>query len=137
MVEEILANLGGSEAALLVGLAGFFFAAVIIGLLVYVYFAFALMTLAKRTKTELAWLAWIPIANIYLITQIAKKEWWWTLVIVFANIVPFIGSLISMAAMVYMYYFIAQRRKFPEWSCILAIIPLVNLVYLGFLAWGK
>ena len=46
----------------------------IIGL--YIYTSFALMAIAKKTKTEPAWLAWIPIANFVLISKIAKMHWW-------------------------------------------------------------
>ena len=43
---------------------------------VYVYTSWALMRIAKRAKTEPAWLAWIPIANNYLLAKIAKMHWW-------------------------------------------------------------
>ncbi|MBI1941575.1 MAG: hypothetical protein HYS33_08730, partial [Acidobacteria bacterium] len=32
----------------------------------YVYSSLALQTIAKKTNTENAWLAWIPIANVIL-----------------------------------------------------------------------
>lgn len=139
MLEEFMTQLGltAPEAftfGIMGGLILVFFTLLI---LVYVYTSFALMTLAKRLKTENAWLAWIPLANVYLITQIAKKEWWWTLIMIFAGVVPFIGWLFSVGATIYMYYLIAERRKYPGWSAILMIIPFVNLIYLGFLAWGK
>jgi hypothetical protein len=43
----------------------------------YVYMALALSTIAKKTNTENAWLAWIPIVNIVLMLNIAKKPVWW------------------------------------------------------------
>jgi len=43
---------------------------------IYIYTSFALMAIAKKTKTEPAWLAWIPIANLALIAKIAKMKWW-------------------------------------------------------------
>ena len=141
MIREIFEGafeaMGMTEVALIGSLLAFFMLALVIGLIVYIYTAFAIMFLAKRTKTKDAWLAWIPFVNIYLLTRIAKKEWWWTLIILFAGIMPFIGWIITLAATAYIYYFIAKRRKYPEWTCILSIIPLVNLVYIGFLAWGK
>jgi len=48
----------------------------IIGLALYVYSSWALMTIAKKTDTPNAWLAWIPIANLYLMTQVAQIPWW-------------------------------------------------------------
>ena len=42
--------------------------------IVYVIYSFLLMKIAQKTKTENAWLAWIPIANIFLMAFIAKKN---------------------------------------------------------------
>jgi hypothetical protein len=52
----------------------FFVILVCIGL--YIYTSLALMAIAKKTKTEPAWLAWIPIANLVLLSRIAKMHWW-------------------------------------------------------------
>lgn len=134
-MEQFLEQIGtGGMLALSLGILG---GILFIALLMYIYQAFALMTLARRTKTKNGWLAWIPFANIYLITQIAKKEWWWTLIIIFGGFIPILGGLIVLAGMVYLFYFIAKIRRLPEWTCVLMAIPLVNLVYLGILAWGK
>ena len=43
---------------------------------IYIYSAFALMAIAKKTNTEPAWLAWIPVANMVLVSRIAKMHWW-------------------------------------------------------------
>src|SRR5204863_6187716 len=46
---------------------------VICGLAVYVYMALALQTIATKTATANPWLAWIPIANLILMLNVAKK----------------------------------------------------------------
>lgn len=102
---------------------------------VHVYVAFALQTIAKKTGTENPWLAWIPVANMYLMTRIADVDWWWFLVAVGANFVPFIGWIAAMGIIVWWLWLIAERRSYPGWVAILAIIPLVNLVVIGLLAW--
>ena len=40
----------------------------------YVYFAFAFMTIAKKLGYDKPWLAWIPIANIFLFPILATNE---------------------------------------------------------------
>ncbi len=55
--------------------------ALIIAIGLYVYSSLALMTIANKTHTENAWMAWIPILNVYLLVTIADKPWWWTLLI--------------------------------------------------------
>ena len=100
----------------------------LIALAFYVYMALALMTIAKKTNTENAWLAWIPIVNIFLMLNIAKKPLWWFILclIPFVNIVIFI--ILWMA--------VAEARGKPSWWGILIIVPFVNLIVPGYLAWS-
>jgi len=61
--------------------AGVFAGAMLVNLLIigvfYIYMAYTLMKIAQKTNTENAWFAWIPILNIILMLQIAKKPLWW------------------------------------------------------------
>jgi len=66
---------------------------VLIGL--YVYTSLALMNIAKRTKTEPAWLAWIPIGNLVLLSRIATMHWWPILLYIPAIISLIIGVLLN------------------------------------------
>ncbi len=94
----------------------------------YIYVSLALMTIAKKTSTPNDWLAWIPIANVFLMLQIARKPLWWFILclIPLVNIVIFI--LIWMA--------IAEARHKPSWWGILFIVPVLNLIVPGYLAWS-
>jgi phosphate starvation-inducible membrane PsiE len=111
-------------AALLGGMFMFF---VVFGLALYVYVALALKTIAEKTHTENSWLAWIPIANIILMINIAKKPVWWILLFI-VPIVNFIVAVIIWMA-------VAEARQKPSWWGILAIIPGLNLIVPGYLAW--
>ncbi len=127
-----MANMGFLGALLAFG--AFMF---VILLAFYIYYAIALMTIAKKTKTENAWLAWIPIGNVYLMTQIAKVPSWYTLGVLLVFI-PFLGGLAVAALMVYLFWKIAEIRHKPGWwGVIIGLVPVVNLVFLGMLAWGK
>jgi hypothetical protein len=94
----------------------------------YVYFALAIQTIAQKTNTENPWLAWIPIVNIVLLLNIAKKPIWW-IVLFF---IPLVG--IVMAIIVWMG--VAEARNKPNWWGILMIVPGVNLIVPGYLAWA-
>lgn len=109
---------------------------IIITIAVYIYFAFALMTIAQKTKTKNAWLAWIPIANVYLMIQIAKLNWWWIFALLL-SFIPIVGSLALTGLMAWWWWRIAEIKKRPGWWGILMIIPIVNLIIIGILAWGK
>jgi hypothetical protein len=109
---------------------------IILALALYLYTSFALMAIAKRTKTANAWLAFIPIVNVYLMTQVAKQSGWWMFAILLPWI-PVVGSLALLAVMVFLWWKIAERLHRPGWWAILLVIPVVNLVFLGVMAWGR
>jgi len=94
----------------------------------YIYMALALMTIAKKTNTENGWLAWIPIANIILMLNIAKKPIWW--------IILFLIPLVNIVIAVMVWMGIAEARQKPSWWGILIIIPVINIIVPGYLAWA-
>ena len=126
----------GGIAGMMAFMGAFFVFFLLVALAVYIYSALALMTIAKKTKTENAWFAWIPILNIYLLTQVAGVSGWITAAFLLA-IIPFIGGLIVAALTVWLWWKVAERLKLPEWYGILMIIPIVNLIMMGIMAWGK
>lgn len=109
---------------------------VLLFLALYVYISLAFMTIARKTKTKNAWFAWIPIANFYLFTQIARVSGLWTLVLL-AYVVPILGGLAIMVTSVWLFWRICKRRKFPGEYGLLMIIPIVNFVILGIVAWSE
>ena len=130
-MEEFLAAAG--LGAIAVGLAIF---ALILALAVYVYVSWALMTIAKKTKTTPAWMAWIPVANFFLAARIAKTPWWTALIFIVAGWIPFVGWIISVVIGGYWFWRIAERRKYEGWVGLLIVVPVVNLIILGVLAWN-
>jgi len=110
-------------------LGGFMFIFLIFCLVMYVYVALALQTIAQKTDTENAWLAWIPIANIVLMLNIAKKPIWW--------IILFFIPLVGIVMYILVWMGIAEERGKPNWWGILLIVPVVNLIVPGYLAWSE
>jgi len=95
---------------------------------VYVYCALAIQTIAQKTHTENPWLAWIPIVNIVLVLNIAKKPIWWFVLFLVPLVNIIIGVIVWMA--------VAEARNKPNWWGILIIIPGVGLIVPGYLAWS-
>ncbi len=124
------------DNAMLAAMGAMFAVVLVVGLAFYIYSALALMFIAKKTKTNNGWLAFIPIANVYLMTQMAKKPAWWTLAILL-GFIPFIGGLAVGAFSIYLFWIIAERIGKPGWWSLLLMIPIVNLVIMGIMAWGK
>jgi len=101
----------------------------------YIYVAICLQRIAKKAKTEPTWLAWIPVANAFLMCKIAGLSFWW-LLIFFAAGIPFIGMLFVAAFSGYLWYRIALVLNKPGWVGAICAIPLVNLVIMGYLAFS-
>ena len=117
---------GNPAAALLAGTMFLFLSGVLfVG---YIYMALALQTIANKTSTPNGWLAWIPIVNVVLMLQIAKKPIWWIILC----FVPLVNIVIAI--MVWMG--IAEARQKPNWWGILMIVPIANFVVPGYLAWA-
>ena len=112
------------------------FVFVIFLILFYVYTALVLMSIAKKTKQEKSWLAWIPIANLYLMTKIASAPWWITIILLVSIFIPFIGIIIVLGISVWLWWKIAEVRGKPGWWGLLMLIPIVNLIIMGVIAWS-
>ena len=99
------------------------------GLAVYFWLALTLHVIANKTDTHNSWLAWIPIANLYLMCKVAGRSGWWTILFFIPLVNLVLGVIIWMA--------IARARNQPSWMGILMIIPIVNLIILGILAFSE
>ena len=115
----------GPLAALSGGLLMF---VVVLGLGMYIYMALALQTIATKTGTANEWLAWIPIANLFLMLNVAKKPMWWFLL--------FLIPLVNLVIAIMVWMAVAEARGKPNWWGILMIVPVANLVVPGYLAWS-
>ena len=107
---------------------GMIFVALLFALAAYVYMSLALQTIATKTNTANAWLAWIPIVNLFLMLGVAKKPMWWFLLFLVPLINIVVGIMVWMA--------MAEARGKPNWWGILTIVPVANLVVPGVLAWS-
>ena len=119
---------GDLAAAGLFVFGGIMLVALLFALAVYVYMAICLMKIAKKTNTENAWFAWIPILNIILMIQCAKKPLWW--------IILFFIPLANIVAMIIIWMAVAKNVGKPEWLGVLMIVPFANIIIPGYLAFS-
>lgn len=122
-------SVSGSTGALGAVFAGVFLFLLLIVIAMYVYMAIALMKIAQKTKTPSAWMAWVPILNLYLMVKIAQKPGWWFLLL----FVPFLNIIIS----VLLWAQISKRLERPEWLGLLILVPVANIVLPGYLAFSS
>lgn len=122
-------NMPPEAAAGAFALAGGFFLVIMLFVVVlYVIMAISLMKIAKRTGTDNAWFAWIPILNLILMIQIAQRPMWW--------LIFFLVPILNIAGIVLQFVLwvdIAKRLNKPTWVGILAgLIPIIFVPYLAF-----
>ncbi len=96
----------------------------------YLYLAFTMFKMAQKTgHTPIAWWAFIPILNTFLLIKMAHKPLWWfiLLLVPFVNIVCFFILWMSVAKVI---------GQSPIWG-FLVMIPVLNLVALYVLAFNS
>ena len=130
-------------AGIIAFVAAFLLLVIVIMIILYLYSALALMAIAKKTKTQPAWLAFVPILNYYLTSKIAKMPWWPILLLV-GFWIPFIGMIAIAVFTVFTIiwnYKMFEAVKKPGWWALFMIIPIfgtiIYLILLGVAAWGK
>jgi hypothetical protein len=85
--------------------------------------------IAEKTGTEPRWIAWVPVASMYLVCKIGGKSGWWVL----ACFIPYIGSFIAL----YLLLQLPKALGVQSAAKYLIIIPVVNFFYLGHLAFRE
>ena len=108
---------------LFVAFFAFFVFLFIVAIILFFFQAIGLFKIAKREgKGDIAWLAWIPIINVFLMTLLVENDvhpsvrgkytlWYgiaFVVSIILSSFVPFV-SFIPMAMFYYAFYFLAKR----------------------------
>src|ERR1035441_8330453 len=101
-------------------LAGPFYLMVAVFIVAYIYFAFALQTIARKTSTANGWWAWVSILQICLSLNVARKPVWW----IFLCLIP----LVNLVMCILIWMGIAEARNRPSWWGILLLVPAVDLI---------
>src|SRR5690625_5072205 len=119
---------------------GFFVIFAFVGLILYILQGIGLFKIAKREgRADLAWLAWIPVASMFLMTLIVEnnvhKEFRGKLTLIYgitfaasvilASFIPFVGFLPAIV-MFYAFYFFAEKFSTnPIFHIVIEIISIV------------
>ena len=120
-----------------------------VSLLFYFFTSLCIYLIARKTNTGGAWLAWVPILQMFPMIQSAGIAWWWGLVLYFAPIplvfIPLLGMIVMILWMVVMIVFfalvwmrISERLGMSKWLGLVIFVPLFNMVIMALLAFtGK
>ena len=94
----------------------------------YAFSAFCFQKIAEKTGTENGWWAWIPILNVVLLLNIAGRPIWW--------IILFFIPLVSLVIAIVVLVDILKALDKSPWLVIGMLIPGVNFIVLGYLAFS-
>jgi hypothetical protein len=119
----------------------------------YVYTSLTLYKTAQRLNVDKPWLAWIPVANIYLRLVLGDMSPYFLLLYVapffvgILSVLPFIGIFFNFSMFiitigiivvtVITYMRISEKRGYDKLFGLMAIYPLTAYILMGILAWGK
>ena len=136
-LQSVPGNIGTAEIAA-IGAAIVFI--IILSIVMYIYFSFAYMAIARKAKYPSPGIAWIPAVGPALITSKTAKMHWWPILLLIGTVIPFISFIFGIAFAVFS--IIWHWKTFetigkPGWWAIMMIIPVVNLIFLGIAAWSK
>lgn len=95
------------------------------GIVIYVYIAYTIMVLAQRLHTKDSWMAWLPFANLYLLTQMAKREWWWML----GFFIPYVNFFVIG----FLWADISRHLHKNPWIGAAIVLPYVGMFVPGYL----
>ncbi len=106
------------------------------GLLLYLVFYIVetvpVYVIAKRCGHEYAWLAFVPLANLWLLCDMADLEMWFLIV----WLVPYVNILF----LAWIWWRIAENTNKPGYIGLLMVVPLLNLLvgyYIAFVDTGR
>jgi tetratricopeptide (TPR) repeat protein len=129
----------------------------IVSILSYLFPAIMLFLIAKKTNTSLPWLAFIPIAQVILALNIARKPIWWLLLFLLpvlilpaslleaaiptGGILPLAVLLLALIVAIVATLFVClgiarERGKSGIWG-VLLFIPCTSPIALGYLGLSK
>ena len=102
---------------------GLFLAFFLAGILFYILSAWLLYRIGKRMSYENSWYAWVPILNMWMMTELAGRDMTFFLILLLGTFFCFIVAIVMM---VILWMDIAERCGKERWYGVLMIIPIVN-----------
>lgn len=117
---------GTSSAGIAVGILVFL---LLIGLVVYVFFAICLMKLFKKAGRIDSWAAFVPIYNTYVFFEVAGRPGWWA----FLGLIPIVGSVAALLTLIIgSIDFAKSFGKDLGYGILMALLPIIGYPVLAF-----
>jgi len=133
MIEEAVMT---NDMEIFAFIMSFFLIFLIIGIILYVLFAIGLMKMANRENIENAWLAWVPIAQTYIMGRLishklGENSGWIvlgvTLISMFTSWIPVLGQLISFGVLIFSFVILHWiYEKYSNKAVLMTIFTVIT-----------
>lgn len=120
---------GAATPALVGIMAAFGMFLFVIVIAIYIYASLCHFLIAKKLGVPAPWTAWIPIVNLWTLVVSAGKPVWWIILC----FIPFVNFFVF----IYLYICITENLGRNKLLGLLIIVPVVNFIFLGWLAFSK
>ncbi len=94
----------------------------------YLYSSLCIFLIARKLNVSGAWTAWLPIIQIWALIASAGKPCWWVLLL----FIPFANIIVA----IYLWMCITENLGRGKALGLLMLVPVVNLIMLGVLAFS-
>jgi hypothetical protein len=114
------------------GIVAFVFSG-LFSLAMYVYTSLALSKIGEKLNYEKKWFAWVPILSSIMLLELGDQN----PMLLFLLLIPGIGGLIVMVLSIIAIMNIAEKRGFDKMLGLLTLIPIANVIVIGYVAWKE
>lgn len=96
---------------------------------IYVFVCYCLKIICEKAGHQPGVLIWIPVANLVPLLTVAKLPLWF--------IILFLIPLVNFVVGIILWVKICQARGKSGWLAIMLFIPVVNLIFIPYLAFSE
>lgn len=96
---------------------------------IYIYGSYCLARIGKKLGDLKTWKAWVPLVNSFYIIKLAGKSYWWFILL----LIP----IVNIVATAIIWAEIAKKLGKSAMHWIAMVIPGVNLIDMGYLAFSS
>jgi len=125
--------LGGTSAGCVDAFLGIMPTLFLMSLGGYILDALILQSIYKKAKHPRPWMAWIPIVNVFPMLQLGGYSWLW----IFMMLLPIVGPIIFLVIYIKSLWRVFEMAGYDGALSLLTLIPFVNIIILGIVAWEK
>jgi len=100
----------------------------VFGVCYYLYMCYCLREMALKQAYKRPWLAWIPLANLYMGSKMIGHGIGWTIL--------YLVPIVDVVFIILLFVNLARMMRRSGWLGVLIIVPIVDLFVAWELAFG-